>query len=164
MYSKEEIEKKVGNESWLDTDWYFVDKNGKVAVVASAGGLLPDLVANDIEGLKKIITHFRSLPVISNEIEIVEKVLSYARGLQADGKKAYLQDLHFMSGKGLYYFDKVEVNNFYDFRYYLKSRPVKPLVLNNPDELNPIVKLEIDLDELKEFFVDQLPYSTASQY
>lgn len=94
MYSEERIKEKAINESGIDTDWFLMDSNGKIAVVASAGGLLPDSVSSDMERLKRMIEYFRSLPILSDDIIIDERVLKLIDSYNGKQKDAYLKDLY----------------------------------------------------------------------
>lgn len=146
-------------ELGLDIDWYFTDTSGQIAIVASAGGMLPDSVANDMERLREMIKYFRSLPVLSSEILIEERVLQDITSYTEEQKRAYLSDLYYMVSRGFYYFDKEVLNNYYDSRYYLKARPMKPLILNRrANEQLLLLEMIIDsnLSDLKKFNVDQI--------
>jgi hypothetical protein len=160
MYTNEGLNEKASAESWIDIDWYFMDKFGKVAIVASAGGLLPDPIANDMNKLKSMTTYFLSLPVISNDVYIekyaLDKIAKYTR----QQKDAYLEDVYFMVSRGFYYFDKVELNNYVDFKYQLKATPSTPLIINKDDsgiqEMLPDIIIDNDLEHIKLFSVDEI--------
>lgn len=159
-YTEQRLNEKAAEESAIDTDWYFLDRTGKIAVVASAGGLLPDPIASDMDRLKSMITHFRSLPVLSNEVIIEKYVLDKVDKYAKDQKDAYLRDLYFMGSRGFYYFDKVELNNYFDFRYQLKAKPTKPFIINSLDrdiqDILPHIIVDNDLDNIKAFLVNEM--------
>ncbi|ASZ09872.1 hypothetical protein KTO58_26570 [Chitinophaga pendula] len=159
MNTEEEMKEKSMSESGLDIDWYFTDASGKIAIVASAGGMLPDVVVNNMEKLKGMIKYFRSLPVLSNEILIEERVVQEISGHSEEQKKAYLRDVHYMVSRGFYYFDKEVLNNYYDLRYYLKASPIKPLIINRDTDGHlflPEAIINSNLSDLKAFTVDQI--------
>ncbi|HVI45417.1 MAG TPA: hypothetical protein VM802_11120 [Chitinophaga sp.] len=47
LYSEEKLNEKASNEAGIDTDWYLLDSKRQIAIVASAGGLLPESVSSD---------------------------------------------------------------------------------------------------------------------
>lgn len=160
MYSEERINKKAMNESGIDTDWFLMDSNGKIAVVASGGGLLPDSVSSDMVRLKRMIEYFRSLPILSDSIIIEEPVLKLISNYNEKQKAAYLRDVNFMTSRGFYYFDKMILNDYSDFRYYLKAKPVKPLIIDkniksNKDVL-PLTFINGDIEDMKYFMVNEI--------
>ncbi|MET3878745.1 hypothetical protein [Chitinophaga sp. OAE865] len=159
MYSEERIKEKAINESGIDTDWFLMDSNGKIAVVASAGGLLPDSVSSDMERLKRMIEYFRSLPILSDDIIIDERVLKLIDSYNGKQKDAYLKDLYFMASRGLYYFDKMILNDYSDFRYYLKAKPIKPLVIGkniNSKDVLPLTTIDRDMENINQFMVNEI--------
>lgn len=150
-------EQKSINESGIDTDWYFTDSKGHIAVVASAGGLLPAPVSGDMEKLAGMIAYFRSLPELSDDIIIEEDILRIIDNYSEDKRKAYLKNVRFMVAKGFYYFDKTIMNNYWDYRYYLKASPKRPLIIDSDiGNRFPLIVIEEDLHNLKQFFVNAL--------
>jgi hypothetical protein len=105
-----------------------------------------------------MITYFRSLPILSNDIEIEESVLQNIKNYTEEQKQAYLKDLYFMASRGFYYFDKLVLNNYSDFRYYLKAKPKNPLDVNLLSEklILPNTFVNEDLEDLKYFEVNQI--------
>lgn len=160
MYSEKRLIEKATVESGIDTDWYFMDKFGKIAIVASAGGLLPDPIAADMDRLERMIAYFRSLPVLSNEITIEEHILERVENYAKEQRDAYLKDLYFMASRGFYYFDKIELNNYFDFRYELKAKPSVPFIINSNDssiyEILPNIVVGRDIEEIKSFSANEL--------
>lgn len=160
MYSEERIKEKAINESGIDTDWYLMDNNGKIAIVASGGGLLPDSVSSNMERLKRMIKYFRSLPILSDDIIIDERVLKLIANYNKKQKDAYLRDLYFMTSRGFYYFDKMILNNYSDFRYYLKAKPIKPLIIdkniNSNRDVLPLTFINGDMEDIKHFMVNEI--------
>ena len=91
MYLAGRINEKAVQESGIDIDWYFFDKTGKIAVVASGGGMLPDSASMDMDRLRKMTNYFRSLPVLSEDIIIEEGVIEKIENYKEDQKIAYLK-------------------------------------------------------------------------
>ncbi|WP_160711443.1 hypothetical protein [Chitinophaga solisilvae] len=160
MYSEKRINEKMALEYVIDTDWFFLDNYGHIAVVASAGGLLPESVSADMEKLKKMISFFRSLPVLSNDIILEEDVLQKIGNFSDKGKENYLKDLYFMASRGFYYFDKVILNEYTDFRYFLKAKPVKTLDVNViKDKITDFFSITLindNLERMKHFNVNEV--------
>lgn len=85
MYSDEEGNEKAITESGIDTDWYLLDDNFQIAIVASAGGPLPKSVSSDLPRLEKMIAYFRSLPV-SSEVILTDDVCKLIDGYSQQQK------------------------------------------------------------------------------
>lgn len=134
MYSSDDIRRKIDRESTIDMDWYLVDEGGNIAVIASAGGLLPTFIADNLAEYKSVISYFRSLPVVSNQIKLAPVVEKRVKELKGSKKDAYVRELKFMSTKGLFYFDKLREDNYFDFRYILKSSPQISLNVKDIDQ------------------------------
>ncbi|MEZ2440277.1 hypothetical protein AB6805_01045 [Chitinophaga sp. RCC_12] len=138
MYSEERVKEKAVNESGIDTDWYFLDNKGQIAVVASGGGLLPESVSSDMDKLRRrLIDNY-------NEKQ----------------KAACLRDLYFMASRGFYYFDKMVLGDYFYFGYYLKAKPISPLITdksaNNIQDIRPLTFIDGDLESVKHFMVNEI--------
>ncbi|AYN00143.1 hypothetical protein EAG08_07215 [Chryseobacterium sp. 3008163] len=114
----------------LDIDWFFTDEN-HIGFVASGAGKLPETVAQSSENNEKLISYFRDLPEISDVVinPELDSLLVKIFGSGADER--YLQDFVSMTKKGLYSFDKTNLNNFLDYDYHLVASPMKPLTLKD---------------------------------
>jgi hypothetical protein len=160
MYTNQRLSEKASTESGIDIDWYFLDPTGKIAIVASARGLIPDPIASDMDRLRKMISYFRSLPILSNNIIIENHVLDKIKHYTQQQKDRYLEDLYFMSSRGFYYFDKVEIIKYFDFSYHLKAKPTIPLIIDKSDnriqEFLPPITLHQSLDDIKLLSVNEL--------
>lgn len=112
----------------LDIDWFFTDEN-HIGFVASGAGKLPETVAQSSENNEKLISYFRNLPEISDVVinPELDSLLVKIFGNGADER--YLQDFVTMTKKGLYSFDKTNLNNFLDPHYHLVTSPKTPLRL-----------------------------------
>ncbi len=158
IYKDKELNEKIKDEAHLDTDWYCIDKNGCLGIIASAGGLLPSSVIRQLNSPNNIIDYFRNLPPISSEIILENTIIEKLKTMNFKQEEAYLKDVKLMTSKGLYYFDKQVLNNYFDFEYIKKAKPKKILTLNN---IAPIFKdivmqtiIEIDFDVDTFFFVN----------
>ncbi|GEN76921.1 hypothetical protein [Chryseobacterium hagamense] len=110
----------------LDIDWFFTDKL-EIGFIASAGGKLPDTIAELGNGNQILSSYFRSLPDIS-EVIINPKLSEI---LQTSVNEIYLLDFINMAKKGLYSFDKTKLNDFLDTSYHLVAKPINSLRLND---------------------------------
>lgn len=147
-------------EPGIDTDWYFTDSNNQIAIVASGGGLLPESTSSDKERLTRMIKYFRSLPVSSNDIIIEDQVLQLIDNYNEKQETAYLKDAYFMASRGFYYFDKMILNDYSDFRYYLKAKPTNPLIIdttiNSMKDIIPFPSINKRLETIKHFMVNEI--------
>ncbi|RNA61958.1 hypothetical protein D1631_08430 [Chryseobacterium nematophagum] len=109
----------------LDIDWFFTD-NDEIAFVASAGGKLPETIAELGDGNGLLSSYFRNLPNMS-EVIINPQLENMVQNVD----EKYLSDFINMSKKGLYSFDKTVLNNFSDCSYHLVTKPITPLILTD---------------------------------
>lgn len=133
------------DQETLDIDWFFTDKT-EIGFVASGGGKLPNSFAK-IEKHELLVSYFRSLPEISDVIlnENLKTILSH----QIDDN--YLNDFVFFSRRGLYAFDKTNLEMFSDTYYHLVSKPANTIKLNDlPKEIKLILMQTQIHRELKE--------------
>ena len=153
------LKQKMTQESYLDVDWFGVDIHGHVAIVASGGGMIPTTVSSFREKWDSLSVYFRSLPKIT-DIVIQPAIYEKISSLDAAAKSRYLKDVELLTSKGLYYFDKSDLSNYFNFEYYLKARPVLPLQKNqiSADILRMIsnTRIEINFNLDDSFFVDKV--------
>ena len=160
IYSQKMLNEKIIEETHIDVDWYCIDKNGFVGIVASAGGMLPTSVVQQLNNPINVIEYFRNLPTISNEVIIENAVTEKLNTMDFKQQEAYLKDVKLMTSKGLYYFDKKELNNYFSFEYFLKARPVKPLKIENLDliyrnaVIHTVIEIDFNIDTL--FFAERV--------
>lgn len=118
----------------LDIDWFFTD-NENIAFVASAGGKLPDTIAN-LDMDHQLSVYFRNLPEVS-EVIINPELETILQKVDDN----YLSDFVGIAKKGLYAFDKTVLNNFSDPYYHLVASPKNPLILEDlPEGIKNIIK------------------------
>jgi hypothetical protein len=128
-----EIEQEIS-----DIDWFFTDNNN-IAFVASAGGKLPNKIAQS-ENYNLLSSYFRSLPEKSEVL--INHNLSKILGNEID--ETYLSDFIFMAKKGLYCFDKSVLNNFSDTKYHLVAKPLNPIKMENlPKKILEVINLSV---------------------
>ncbi|WP_123911571.1 hypothetical protein [Chryseobacterium sp. G0162] len=123
----------------LDIDWFFTDGN-HIGFVASGAGKLPETVAQSSENNEKLISYFRDLPEISDVVINSELDSLLVKIFGSGANERYLQDFVSMTKKGLYSFDKTNLNNFLDPHYHLVASPKTPLKLKElPHDILDIV-------------------------
>lgn len=137
----------------LDIDWFFTD--GKyIGFIASGAGKLPETVANSKINNKKLVSYFKSLLKISDVMvnPLLDELLFNIFGSGADER--YVRDFTYYTQRGLYSFDKTNLNNFTDHRYHLVGSPINPLkIIDLPSDILDILmqtKFEDHIDLIKE--------------
>ncbi len=134
-----------------DIDWFFVDANNEIGFVASGGGKLPNSIA-DKDYRYDLGSYFRGLSdtsnyELNNDLVIVD---------QTEKLKQY-SDFISLAKKGLYCFDKTDLNNFDDTRYDLIVKPDKGLkvedIPNDILKILSITKLKLNLNKIRELDV-----------
>ena len=107
-----------------DIDWFFT-LNGVNIHVASAGGMIPD-VMNDREKLRsvqKAVFNFRPL---YKENQIIRNIdfITYKLGIQDTAQQErYFSSFVEMSMKGFISLDRTNINNPYDNTYHVVCMP-----------------------------------------
>ncbi|WP_294250474.1 hypothetical protein [uncultured Chryseobacterium sp.] len=137
----------------LDIDWFFTD--GKyIGFIASGAGKVPETVANSKINNKKLVSYFKSLPKISDVMvnPLLDELLFNIFG--SGGAERYVRDFIYYTQRGLYSFDKTNLNNFTDHRYHLVASPVNPLkIIDLPSDILDILmqtKFEDNIDLIKD--------------
>ncbi|WP_438426241.1 hypothetical protein [Aquimarina macrocephali] len=133
-----------------DIDWFFVDMNNEIGFVASGGGRLPNSIADNKYNLS---SYFRNLSNIS-DYKLNNDLLKIG---ETETLKQYF-DFILLAKKGLYCFDKIDLNNFDDTRYNLIVKPVRGLkvdeIPSNILKILNITKLKLELNKIKELDVN----------
>lgn len=137
----------------LDIDWFFTD--GKyIGFIASGTGKVPETVANSKINNKKLVSYFKSLPKISDVMvnPFLDELLLNIFGSGADER--YVRDFIYYTQRGLYSFDKTNLNNFTDHRYHLVASPIDPLkIIDLPSDILDILmqtKFEDNINLIKD--------------
>ncbi|SHI59818.1 hypothetical protein SAMN02745146_1139 [Hymenobacter daecheongensis DSM 21074] len=114
-----------------DIDYFAADATGHILHVASGGGVLPESVAADQEGLLALHQYFLTLPepAAGGALAAAEAVeTSYP------GATRYAR-------RGLFSFAKTDLHAPSDPRYHLVARPLRPLtVAELPPELAALLR------------------------
>jgi hypothetical protein len=135
------------DQQTLDIDWFFTD--GKhIGFVASGAGKLSETVAGSAEDNKQLVSYVRSLPKTSDIIvnPFLDDLLTEISRSGANDR--YLKDFIYFTQKGLFSFDKTNLNNFTDHHYHLVTTPVNPLEISNlpQDILDILIKTKYSGD------------------
>jgi hypothetical protein len=119
----------INQQYALDIDWYFLDWLGNIIHITSAGGRLPNYIAERDKDNESLNAYFRGLrmnfevtrnPLLEEFVELEEL------GIEEDGKlplERYEEDFISMAKRGLYSYDKTILGNFDDTQYHLVAKP-----------------------------------------
>lgn len=110
-------------QATLDLNWYFVDRFNRICVAASAGGVLPQLIADNYEKNDQFHEAVMALPpeymVVTNE-----RILNLIKGIEKDMLDDYFKDFKDLASRGLFVFDRVNLEDSKDGIYLLVAHPV----------------------------------------
>ena len=117
-----------------DIDW-FAFYEGKYIHVASAGGLLPQIV-NDRTKLRFLQKYVKELPLGNHEIvKNIKQVIS-GHNLSEEQLDDYFESFENMAKKGFYSYDKVDINDTEDNKYILVAYPKEPINIKKIEDLD----------------------------
>jgi hypothetical protein len=106
-----------------DINWYFTDQFNRICIAASAGGLLPKIIAENDEKNdqfhKVVIESPSRYKVVRNE-----NMLEFITGVKPDNLDEYFKDFENLASRGLYVFDKLKVEDPEDGNYILVAYPM----------------------------------------
>ncbi len=107
----------------LDVNWYFADRFNRLCVAASAGGVLPVIIAENDERNEQFHSLILDLP---DRYKIVrnENILNWIEGVNQEGINAYFEDFESLAAKGFHVFDKVNLMESEDPNYILVAYPI----------------------------------------
>ena len=103
-----------------DLDIFLRDK-GKIIHIASAGGRLPNILANSDLTSEDFFERLDSYEPIF-EVEINGNI-GELLGIQEAGLDNYLEDFRLMARRGFYSYDKTRIGNFDDRFFHLVAYP-----------------------------------------
>lgn len=106
----------------LDINWYFTDYYNRICIAASAGGLLPKPIIENDEGNEQFHRIVNELP-IRFKVTRNENILEQLQGIDSQGIDEYFQDFEALAGRGLYVFDKMNLDDPEDGFYLLVAYP-----------------------------------------
>lgn len=112
------ISEQVAN----DIDWYFVDHQGALMHLTSAGGRLPDIVVERNTENDLINRVVNTLPE-QFEVEINQELDGIVLFEDQNLRALYLEDFVAMAKRGLFSYDKTVLGDFNEPRYHLVAGP-----------------------------------------
>lgn len=106
-----------------DFDWFFCDINGFIGHVASAGGRLPNSIANNEEVIQITFDYFFNITTKSEFVLIETNIQNRYGDIEINNTNQFFKDFVNMSKKGLFSFDKLKLNDFDSEEYILIAKP-----------------------------------------
>lgn len=106
----------------LDINWYFADRFNRLCVAASAGGLLPNQIAES-----ETNDTFHSLIMARpQEFKVArnESILNFIEGFENQNIDAYYNSFEELASRGVFAFDKLRLQDPEDGFYILAAYPV----------------------------------------
>lgn len=122
-----------------DISWFFVDINNQIGFVASGGGKLPNSIANSSYDYN-LSLYFNKLPD-SNNYEL-------GKTIQKNNLSQYYSFIQ-LAKKGLYCFDKTNLNDHDDTNYHLVVKPIKALKIKDITDKSILKLLKLTKANLK---------------
>lgn len=133
-----------------DIDWYFLDGNFNVIHVASAGGRLPAKVAQNDRIVKSLDTFFKKAEE-RFDISLNENLTTYKTfetpnfiiDSNVNPTDLYSEFFKKMARRGLFSYDKTDLNNFENNQHHLVARPniSFPLFMNLPKRIRHLLAI-----------------------
>lgn len=111
------------DQTTLDLNWYFRDFYNRVCVCASGGGLLPKPIVENDSGNEEFHNYALELPQ-KFEVERIKDVRGKIEGISSENIDLYFQNFESLASRGLYVFDKLQLNNPEDGYYVLVAYPI----------------------------------------
>lgn len=124
----------------LDINWYFTDRYNRICIAASAGGLLPRPIIENDERNDQFHKIIIELPIRFTVIRN-QNILNQIQGVNSQSLELYFQDFERLAGRGLYVFDKLNLDEPEDGLYLLVAYPI----YNSNIDSYPIDKKHLSL-------------------
>lgn len=112
-----------GEQYMLDINWYFADHYNRICVVASGGGTLPTFMFEGFEQNNQFHEVIYDLPE-RFEIRRNENLNNIITDFDNVDLENYFRDFDSLAKKGLYVYDKVNLNDSENGIYVLVTYPV----------------------------------------
>ena len=106
-----------------DILWYFRDSYNHLCVALSAGGLLPQSVAESDLSNNEFHAVIYGLPEVY-EIARNEAIINRIQGISLENLERYFLNFESLARRGLYVFDKFAIDNASDPNYFLVAYPI----------------------------------------
>lgn len=106
-----------------DLNWYFTDRFNRLCVAASGGGLLPKRIVENDENNDLfhsiILERPREFKVARND-----NIISQIQGIENQDIEAYFRDFEVLASRGLFVFDKLNLQEPENGYYILAAYPI----------------------------------------
>lgn len=122
--NKNSTDDLIEHYSFYDINWYFIDTFNRICVVASGGGILPQYIINHID--KNDAIHKMVLELNEN-YDIGRNELINIKSIQLEVKNVldnYFSEFEKLARKGLYVYDRFNINDPEDQYYWLVAYPI----------------------------------------
>lgn len=109
----------IDHSSFFDINWYFTDRFNRVCVVASGGGILPRYILNHTDNNdtihKMVLELNENYRIRRNEFIYLGENNDY---------EMYFSDFEKLARRGLYVYDRVNIDDPEDQYYWLVAYPI----------------------------------------
>jgi len=138
----------------IDIDWFCIDQHNNIAHFASAGGAIPKSVINNLDLNSKTIDYILQSDAICNYA-----ISSEIKLITNDFEK-YIKSFRAYAERGIYSYDKVDMQNHNENVYRLVAKPDVSLKYNGLPthiaEFISCVRVKGDFKEMS--YIDITPY------
>ncbi len=110
-------------QATLDINWYFLDLFNRICIAASAGGTLPKVIAENDENNDRFHKTIMNLPS-RYKVARNENILDSIKGIKSDNLDDYFKDFESLASRGLYVYDKINIETPEDGNYLLVAYPI----------------------------------------
>lgn len=131
---------------FIDLNWYFADRLNRICIVASAGGILPDFLTDDRsrnDEFHQLVMDLEERYGAGRNERAIDIIIDLNLNEDIDD---YFRDFESLARKGLYVYDKVDINDSKASKYILVCYPLydteKDRFPFDPNILNIIPKLK----------------------
>lgn len=107
----------------LDINWYFIDRFKHICVAISAGGFLPQIINENEEKNDQFHKIINLLPERFESIRN-KAMIKRIQGIESDEEiETYFSNFEILARKGLFVFDRHQINDSNDPNYFLVAYP-----------------------------------------
>ena len=114
----------------IDYNWFLSDKYGNISILASAGGFIPSFIYEQINMHEKLSLYIMSVPDMC-EVKVStcpNIILEKDANGQTD---KYVESFSRFSRKGVFAYDKHDLEDLFDDKYNLVVTPEKKLKIES---------------------------------
>ncbi len=110
-------------QATLDLNWYFLDLFNRICIAASAGGILPNVIAENDNNNDRFHNAVMDLPS-RYKVARNENIIDVIKGIKSDNLDDYYKDFENLASRGLYVFDRINIEKPEDGNYLLVAYPI----------------------------------------